>query len=233
MIASAGQPTDAVQDLLDGIELRLGDIFTELRGVQEVFGEGMAVIQRVSSQRENARWRTELETLARASVCFKAWTARTKGRNPRFPLSLPYGCQGNMCFYPHEADLNFGKARPMPLGISQVDDEFDMGRQIDTARKISSGNARRILAKLMARAVPDGSGNVDLAAGFNALERPDRLVQDMAALFCRFGDGEPMAENLWETVDAEGAEIVFMSGELNVPLDEIERYLDGEGEDGK
>lgn len=233
MIASAAQPTEAVQGLLDGIELRLGDIFTELRGVQEVFGEGMAVFQRVSSQRENARWRTELETLARASVCFKVWTARTKGRNSRFPLSLPYGCQGNMCFYPHEADLNFGKARPMPLGISQVDDEFDMDRQIDTARKISSGNARRILTKLMARAVPDGSGNVDLAAEFNALERPDRLVQDMAALFCRFGDGGPMAGSLWETVDVEGNEIVFMSGELNVPLDEIERYLDGEGKDGK
>ena len=42
-----------------------------------------------------------------------------------------------------------------------------------------------------------------------------------------------MAGSLWETVDVEGNEIVFMSGELNVPLDEIERYLDGEGKDGK
>lgn len=230
MIASAAQPTPAVQDLLDGIELRLGDIFTELRGVQEVFGEGMAVIHRVSSQRENARWRTELETLARASECFKAWTARTKGRNPKFPISLPYGCQGNMCFYPHEADMDFGKARPLPLAASRVDDEFDMDRQIDNARKISSGSARRILAKLIVNATPDKDGNVDLAAGFNALERPDRLVQDMAALFCKFGDGTPVTENLWETVDADGNEIVFMTGELKAPLDEIERYLDGKGE---
>lgn len=232
MISSTAQPTETVQDLLDGIELRLGDIFTELRGVQEVFDEGMAVIHRVSSQRENAQWRTELETIARASECFKAWTARTKGRNPIFPLSLPYGYRGNMCFYPHEADLNFGKALPMPLGISQVDDEFDMDRQIDNARKISSGSAKRILAKLLARVVPDEDGSVDLAAGFNALDSRDRLVQDMAALFCKFGDGTPMAENLWKTVDADGEEIVFMSGELKTSMDEIERFLDGEEESG-
>ena len=230
MIASTAQTTSTVQGLLDGIELRLGDIFTELRGVQEVFGEGMAVFQRVSSQRENARWRTEIETLACATECFKAWTARTKGRNPKFPITLPYGYRGNMCFYPHEADLDFGKARPAPLGASQVDEEFDVGRQIDCARKASSGSAKRILMKLMVHAAPDGNGIVDLASGFNALERPDRLVQDMAALFCKFGNGSPMAGNLWRSVDADGNEIVFMSGELNVPVDEIRHYLDGEGE---
>lgn len=232
LISSAAQPTETVQDLLDNIERRLDDIFTELLGVGEVFNEGMSVIQRVSSQRQNARWRTELETLARATECFKAWTERTKGRNPKFPLSLPYGRQGDMCFYPHEVALSFGKASPAPLGIPQVDDGFDMDRQIDNARKISSGSAKRILSKLIAHVVPDEDGNVDLAAGFNALDERDRLVQDMAALFCGFGDGAPMTEILWRTVDADGNEIVFMSGELKTSMAEIEKFLNGEGESG-
>ena len=84
--------------------------------------------------------------------------------------------------------------------------------------------------KLMVHVVPDGNGIVDLASGFNALKRRDRLVQDMAALFCKFGNGSPMAGKLWRSVDADGNEIVFMSGELNVPVDEIRHYLDGEGE---
>ena len=139
MIASAAQPTDAVQDLLDGIELRLGDIFTELRGVQEVFGEGMAVIQRVSSQRENARWRTELETLARASVCFKAWTlghrrtvseSAEQGRHVLYePVGLLQGIEsGGEVHVP--ASIGYGAGHEFPQNPPRVT-RADLPRVVD------------------------------------------------------------------------------------------------------
>lgn len=225
MIASNAQVTKSIQTLLIDIESRLGDIFTELRGVQSTFNEGMSVIQRVSNQRENARWRGELELLARATECFSAWSEQEKGRNPKFPLSLPYGCQGNLCFYPHTVELNFGKARPADIVPAPIDDSFDASAQIENAKKVSSGSSKRILKKIAKCTIPDETGQVDLIAAFNTLPQADRLVQDMAALYCKFGNGAKLAEMFWKTIDSDGNELIFLSGELNVSLSEIESYL--------
>lgn len=225
MIASNAQVTKSIQTLLIDIETRLGDIFTELRGVQSTFNEGMSVIQRLSNQRENARWRGELELLARATECFSAWSEQEKGRNPKFPLSLPYGCQGNLCFYPHTVELNFGKARPADIVPAPIDDSFDASAQIENAKKVSSGSSKRILKKIARCAIPDETGQVDLIAAFNTLPQADRLVQDMAALYCKFGNGAKLAGMFWKTIDSDGNELIFLSGELNVSLSEIESYL--------
>lgn len=221
---------EEIDELFKNIQAKLSDIFLELKGVDKTFGEGLNLLQRLTTARKSMKWRARYMDVVRAQENFKEWSQTVKGSNPKLSLSLPYG-NGRVNYqFPHALTNISGKAKPLPVAKAAVDEDFDAAAQLDDAVKLSSGDAFRVIGKMKQYLSPDENDKCNLVSAFNSLAEEDRLVQDMAALFCEFGGGDKTARLYWKTVDINMNRQVYATGKLLVSMSDIEAFEDSRKE---